>query len=293
MVLIEERSSYLQKFEEGNDFCFLREFLFHKRVENLNRESSVVHKSLCAIASNDSSPIKDVLDDFSAKSPTAESQYIYKDLMIFLFICVTKKFGLDQSWLLKFVEQRDSSEEEKDSITRTFQNLLKDNLESKDNYFEIVIVYKNILGITEESEVVLNQTYENLSKKSFPFYESEFLNLIAIKAIDLVILTKGVTTFRPYIKLKFFAERFDKRAKQISTALFLLTLTLIFFIQGYIAYRYIWGDESQSKFMEKILTVFSYAIIGTVGFSSKKRIESFLQKLIKRFFGRTDESKEA
>lgn len=286
MVLIEERTSYLRKFEEGNDFCFLREFLLQNQVEKLTPESSVVHKTLFAIASNNVSPIKDVLEDYAAKSPTSESQFIYKDLIIFLFICVTKKFGLEQGWLLKFVENRKSEEEEKNSITKTFQNLLKDNLESKDNYFEIVITYRDILGLTDESEVTLNETYENLSKKTFPFYDSDFLNLIALKAIDLIVLKKGLQSYKEYRTLKDFSGTFDKRIKQISTALFLLTLVFVFSIQGYIAYKYFWGDEYQSRIMEKILTVFSYTVVGALGVSSKKKIEGFFQKWIKRFFGR-------
>jgi hypothetical protein len=291
MVPLEERSNYLRKFEEGNDFCFLREFLLQKQVKKPTQDSSVAHKTLFAIASNNISPIKEVLEDFCAKSPTSESQYIYKDLTIFLFICVTKKFEFDQSWLLKFVQHRRNSEEEKNSITRTFHNLLKDNLESKDNYFEVVVVYKNILGIAEESEAILNETYERLSKKTFPFYNSDFLNLIAIKAIDLIVLAKGVTTFRPYMNLKEFAERFDKRTKQISTVLFLLTLAIIFSIQGYVAYKYFWGNETQRQLMGKILATSSYFVIGAFGFKNKKRIENFFQRRIKRFFGRSNELK--
>jgi hypothetical protein len=292
MVLIEERSGYLQKFDEGSDFCLLRNFLLNKQVDKPTQESSLVHKTLFAIISNNISPIKDILDDFSAKSPTSESQYIYKDLMLFLFICVAKKFGLDQSWLLKFVEQRESEEEEKNSITKTFQNLLKDNLESKDNYFEIVIAYKDILGMTEESEVILNATYEKLSKKRFPFYDSDFLNLIAFKAIDLIILTKGVTIIRPYRNLREFAERFDKRIRQISAAFFYLALVIIFFIQGYIAYKYFWGDENQSQTMGKIITVLAYLGVGTIGFVRRRKVEDFFQKRIKRFFGRSDDLNE-
>lgn len=289
MVLIEERSSYLQKFEEGNDFCFLRDFLLKKKVEKLTQESSVVHKLLFAIASNNTSPIKEIFEDYSAKNPTSESQYIYKDLIVFLFICATKKFRLDQSWLHKFVGQRKSEEEEKISITRTFENLLKDNLASKDNCFEIVIVYKNILGVTEENEAILNETYEGLSKKTFPFYESDFLNLIALKAIDLIVTTKGVTTFRPYMSLQKFAARFDKRIKQLSTALFFLIFAGILSIQSYVVYKYFWGDENQSKVMEKILSAFAYAAIGTIGFGTKKVVEDFFQKRLKNFFGRDDQ----
>jgi hypothetical protein len=288
MVLIEERTGYLRKFEEGNDFCFLREFLLQNQVEKLTPESSVVHKALFAIASNSISPIKDVLEDYAAKSPTSESQFIYKDLIIFLFICVTKKFGLEQGWLLRFVENRKSEEDEKNSITRTFQNLLKENLESKDNYFEIVIVYKDILGFADESEVILNETYLTLSQKTFPFYDSDFLNLIALKAIDLIVQKKGLQNYNEYKSLKDFSDKFENRIKQISTTLFLFVLVLVFSSQVYIAYKYFWGDESQSKLMEKLLTFVPGIAFGMIGIGSKKKIEMLFQNWIKRFFGKKD-----
>ena len=288
MVFIEQKSNYLQKFEDGNDFCFLREFLQKGEVFPTEDESSFVHKLLFALSSNDVSPALEIVKDYAAKNPTSDSPFIYKDLLLFLFICVTQKFKLEQDWLLKLVNQRKSSEEEKKIITKTFENLLRNNLESKDNYFEIVIVYKDILGISEERESILNETYEKLSKKQFPYYESDFLNLIAIKAIDLIVLSKGITTYKDYEKLLVFSEKFDTRTEQIAKGIFYLTILIIFIPLIYITYKLFYGTPPEADWADKVFTVtaFIVTILTILGFSTRKNIEIILQNIIKKLFGK-------
>jgi hypothetical protein len=286
MVFVEEKFTYLQKFEEGNDFSFLREFLQNKKVESLKEESSLAHKLLFSLASDDISSINEIIKDYSAKSPNPESPYIYKDLQIFLFICATKKFALPNEWLLNFVKQRKSEEEEINFITRTFENLLKDNLESKDNYFEIVIVYKDILGIEENNESILNSTYERLSKKSFPFYERDFLNLIAIRAIDLIIFWKGLDDYAELKTLKIFARKFDYRIHLISEILSWIFIISFFGVGLYFAAKLILGTQEESQFYDKLLTALGFIGLTVTGVG-KKRIKEFIEKNLKKLFGRS------
>lgn len=290
MVFIEEKSAYLQKFENGNDFCFFKEFLQKKRIELPAEDSSLVSKLLYALASNEISLVSKLIEENSAKTPTPDSPYIYKDLQIFLFICVTKKFGLEQDWILKFVENRKSEELEKNSTTKTFQNLLKDNLISNDNYFEIVIVYKEILGIDEPDETILNEAYEKLSTTEFPFYNSDFLNLVAIKTIDFIILSKGLTDFRSFKNLTEFSEKFDKRTKQISTGAFYSIALCVFTPLIYIGYELFYGDTKESEWADKVFTVFAIAatILAFIGFSNKTDIVSYFQTKIKVFLGKAN-----
>jgi hypothetical protein len=291
MVFIEEKSAYLQKFGNGNDFCFFKEYLQKKQTEPLTEDSSLVSKLLYALASNEISPVSKLIEENSNKIPTPDSPYIYKDLQIFLFICVTKKFGLEQSWILKFVENRKSEEQEKNSITKTFQNLLKDNLISKDNYFEIVIVYKEILGSNELDETILNETYEKLSRKEFPFYNSDFLNLVAIKAIDFIVLSKGLTDFRSFKNLTEFSGKFDKRIRQIAIGTFYLIAFSLFTPLIYIGYKLFYGTTQESAWADKIFTVVAIVItiLAFIGFFNKTNIVSYFETKVKVFFGRKDE----
>lgn len=290
MVSIEEKSAYLQNFEIGNDFCFFKEFLQKKQIQLPAEDSSLVSKLLYALASNEISLVSKLIEENSAKTPTSDSPYIYKDLQIFLFICVTKKFGLKQDWILKFVENRKSEELEKNSTTKTFQNLLKDNLISKDNYFEIVIVYKEILGVNELDETILNEAYEKLSTTEFPFYNSDFLNLVAIKAIDFIVLSKRLTDFRSFKDLTKFSEKFDKRTKQISTGVFYFIALCLFTPLIYIGYKLFYGITEESEWADKIFTVVAIGVslLTYIGFSNKADIENYFQTKLNVFLGRKD-----
>ncbi len=288
MVFIEEKSTYLQKFERGNDFCFFKEYLQKKQIELPTENSSLVSKLLYALAFSEISLVSKLVEENSAKTPTPDSPYIYKDLQIFLFICATKKFGLEQDWILKFVENRRSEEQEKNSITKTFQNLLEDNLISKDNYFEIVIVYKSIIEVEDPVETTLNEAYDKLSNMEFPYYNSDFLNLIAIKAIDLIILSKGLTNFRNFRKLLEFAEKFDKRIKQVATGFFYLITVFMFSPLIYLGYKLFYGTTQESDWANKMFTVVAIllAILAFIGFSTKRDIVSYFETKVKGFFGK-------
>ena len=288
MVFIEEKSTYLQKFEHGNDFCSFKEFLQNKQIALPIHESSLVSRLLFVLASNDDTFLKEIIDENSAKNPTSDSPYIYKDLQIFLFICVTKKFNLNQDWILKFVENRKTDEQEKNAITKTFQNLLKDNLESNDNYFEIVIVYKNILGIEESNETILNETYKKLSQEDFPYYKSDFLNLIAIKALDFIVLSKDLTSYWNSKELKEFSQKFDKRISQIATVIFYLIALMVFTPLIYIGYKLFYGTNEESEWADKIFTVVALLItlLAFIGFSKKTDIVNYFDTKLKDFFGR-------
>ena len=285
MVFVEEKFTYLQKFEEDNDFSFLREFLQKKEVKPPKEESSLAHKLIFSLASNDISSINQIIGDYSAKSPTPESPYIYKDLQIFLLICATKKFSLPNEWLLEFVKQRKSEEEEINFITKTFENLLIDNLESKDNYFEIVIVYKDILGIEENNKIILNSTYERLSKKSFPFYERDFLNLIAIRAIDLIIFWKGLDDYAELKNLKIFARKFDYRIHLISKIFSWIFVISFFGVGLYFAVKLIFGTQDEAQFFDKLLTALGFIGLTVTGIGRKK-IEEFTERYVKILFGK-------
>lgn len=286
--MIEEKSNYLQKFESGNDFCFFKEFLRKRELEKPSGEGSSVLRMLYALATNETSELTSIIEDNSAKYPTEDSPYIYKDLQVFLFICVTKKFSLSHDWIIRFVENRKSAEPEKNAITKTFRNLLSNNLDSTDNLFEIVIVYKNIIGSEETNETFLNETYEKLSNMDFPFYNSDFLNLVALKSIDFIVTSKELTSFRDSKHLRTFAEKFDKRINQVAISIFCFIAFLLFLPLFYVGYKLFYGTPEESELANKILTVSAIVItfFAFIGYSNRNDIIGFFKTQLNKFFGR-------
>ncbi len=285
MVFVEEKSDYLQKIEEENDLFFLKEYLWQKSVIPITDESKTVHKLIFALVQNDVAPLKEIIEDYSNREPNSQSSYINNDLIIFLFVCIVQKFNLQQQWLINFVEQRKSEEEEKKSITRTFQNLLNENLASKDNYFEIVIIYKEIIGKVETNQHLLNETYEKLSKQSFPFYDSQFLNLISLRAVDLIILWKGLDDYNEFKNLKNFSQVFDDRVKKISNFISWFCIAFFLGLTGYFSYKLFFGTQAEKNLFSQIFSVLGAIGVSVVGVGRKK-VEEFFNNVLKKLFGR-------
>lgn len=287
MVSVEQKSNYLQQFEKDNNISFLKDYVWHNRVDEFVENSSNSHKLIFALAKSDKTVILDLVEDFSAKNPTSDSQYIYRDLDIFLFICVTKKFELPQDWLLNFIDKRISSEEESKRISKSFENLLNNNLESKDNYEEIILVYKSILEINTYNELELNETYEKLSKTQFPFYNSNFLNVLSLKAIDIIVTLKGLTDFDKHRKLNLFSDTFNHRIKQISIFIFIIIILALLGVSGYVTFKLFLGSNEESQFADKILTAFgaiSFLSVWGLIWKSNEVIQH-IKKILARFFG--------
>lgn len=289
MVFVEEKSDYLQKIEKENDLFFLREYLWQKSVVPITDESKTVHKLLFALVHGDISSIEQIIVDYSNREPNPQSAYINNDLISFLFVCIIHRFNLDKQWLIHFLEQRKSEENEKKSITKTFQNLLNDNLESKDNYFEIVSVYKEIIGTAESSNEVLNETYEKLSKKAFPFYDSQFLNLISFRAIDLIILWKGLDDYTESINLRNFTQMFDNRVKTISKILSWICIVLLVSSGIYFSYKFFYGTETEKNWLSQVASVLGFVGGSIVGIGRQK-VEKYFRNNLNKLFGRVSQS---
>ncbi len=285
MVFVEEKSNYLQKIEKENDLFFLKEYFWHKSVVSITSESKTVHKLIFALAHNDISQIEEIIDDYSKREPNPQSAYINNDLITFLFVCIIQKFNLEKQWLINFIEQRKSEEEEKKSITKTFQNLLNDNFESKDNYFEIVIVYKEILGTIQNNKNILNETYEKLSKKTFPFYDSQFLNLISLRAIDLIILWKGLDDYTEFNNLKTFSQVFDNRVSILSKILSWICILFFLSLTIYFSYKLFFGTKEEKDLFSQIFSVLSLVGFSLIGIGRKK-VETFFKNSLNKLYGR-------
>lgn len=285
MVFVEERSNYLHNENKGKNFLLLRDFLINNCVETPNREGDIFHKLLFSLFSNDTETAQQIVQDYSAKEPNQHSQYIYKDMLIFLFICTTKKFDLNQDWINKFLRERKGSQEEKKSITKTFENIVENNFQSKNNLYEIILVYKDILGTREKNQTILNETYSKLSKREFPFYESDFLNIVSIKAIDLIILWKEVEDYEENIEIKQFAKAYDNRVKSISYYFSWGLVASLFVATCYFSYVLLFGSTKESEFSNKIFTILGFVGLSLTGIGRTK-IESYIKSGLNLIFGR-------
>ncbi len=291
MVSLDLNPHYLQKFSADSDLDLFRTFLAGDSLPQDIENDNAVTQLIFSLHSNDGESAARLFAEFSAKQPDSDSHFIYKDLQIFLFICVSKKFNLESEWLTKFLSLRKSDESEKNALTATFRNLLSENYESKENFFAVVIVYKHILGKREQNEGLLDETIRNLSMKSFPIYQSDFLNVVSIKASELIVLYKGVKTFNELENYRQFATTFRRRTLLISRIFCWLPFVLVTILIIRYSVDYLTTSGEPADFAGKALVVLAipFFLLPFLGWTTGHKISEFVSGKLRSFLGYSDE----
>jgi hypothetical protein len=286
MVFIEHKAKYFQEIEQNTNSDYFVKFLYSSVSIIISENNTIELKLLQSIEQNNVLLIQNDYNDFSEREPNSESQYLYKDLLIFLLICVSIKFQLNNTWLLRFIKLRKNVDYETELLTNTFINILNNSFENKSNCNVVIIVFKEILGI-KQSDELLNTVFKEYSCKLFPFFEKQFLNILAIKSIDTIIYRKGFFDFAELTKLKMFSLSFLKRTKLIGNILLIIIYVILFSFSMFVTIKLFLGSKSEMEWADKVFTAFGAASIITIFglIFTHKTIVNLFQIKINKLFG--------
>ena len=114
------------------------------------------------------------------------------------------------------------------------------------------------------------------------------MNIISLRAIDLIIESKGLDDIEKVQNLTEFVESFTSRSKQISNLFYWLILSIIIVTGILLGKYYLSLDVNKIQNINNIISIFSF-LFGS-GFiilyiSKKENIIEIIRKTINKFWG--------
>ncbi|MCE7996344.1 MAG: hypothetical protein HEP71_30475 [Roseivirga sp.] len=290
MVFVENKSSYINHLLENGEQKNVVDYLFRDykatpAVTNYSDARAVSDEILAALAIDNKSRFESAYEAFSSRKPTAKSHWIYNDFLILLLIAGTKKFQVKNDWLHEVIDLRAGGDAELKKVTHTFTQLLNGNSANTERSFQqIEFVYLFLSGQSNPSNLDLNRLYSNLTKMPFPFYESDFVNVCSLKAIDLIITWKGFSDQEGLVSYKSFLPKFLKRTDSfgkwiVNTIIFILLSGL-----GYLIYYAIKNPDN--KLISLVFTLMGTLGLSVIGlFKARKKTREILSDWIRKQLG--------
>lgn len=281
MVFIEDRIEYLSRIQDDNILRLFYGFLQNKSLQiELNDFQNQTDKDLALLVKNLILNKKDdfisLYNQFSQKKPSVTSPWVNNDYLIFVLITGICRFEINTDWIINVLNIRKTQEIVQQQINTTLKNIVTDNLKSNDNLLEIVVVFQN-LQHRPLSHDKMNELYNKIiNDKNLFEKKQDFLTCMSLRALDIIICSKGFVDIEKNQKLQQFSEIFLKRTKVIGTGLYWLIIT------GLISCAIYFYIKNETVF-NTVTNIFGFLGIGLSGLF--KYIPPILIKGMRKTFG--------
>ncbi len=247
MVSIVERSSYISELRKNPKVNCLFGFLFGSSSKDYGDDNfSQIIKSL---ERNDKVKFNQIYKELNSREPSNHLPYVHDDFLLFSLILGCKKFNIDLSWVKRILSVRSTTDVEGNLITISLINIIENNFLSQNNNFGIILSFESILNQKYTSWQERKLFYIDIIKEKFPFYSSDLLNLLALKAYDIVILEGDESRESKYNRLSSFETSFLNRINNLSKVLhwtlnLLLICLLLYFYVNDSSFKSLLTDNS-------------------------------------------------
>ena len=271
MVSLEERSAYIAQLRGEGIPGFFIDLLESKQVVPPALIQSDTRSLACNIfafvRSNDMARCSELYGVLARRKPSKETEWIYNDYFIFSILCAVKKFNLPFGWLKEILSLRGSVvDEEKRYINDSFKNILAGNVNIRGDYHQISLVYQFITEAEEYDEGRINKMFRHLWRSSFPFFNSTFLNIVSLKAIEIAFESKSMgNPDKLYSTDKFIKQFLAKTATVANTTAYIMYYTVI----GLLIVAALYYPEE--KYIKMILSVLALFGVGISNYSDLRK----------------------
>lgn len=286
MVSVEALSAYWLPLRANPFTNFFLDFLDEKPdlaplVLNPSDTDSVVSNLLFYVRRADSAAATSLYQKLATRQVRVDSEWIHNDYLVFALVCVVQKFQLDGKWVRQVLHNRPNADATQRLINKSFDNLLAGNHNAKEDYHQISIAYQLITQQEQFDGERLHKMFAYLWRHSFPYFESEFLNIVSLRAIRAAFEAKGLTDIEQRFVAEKFAHQFLKRVAKISKILTysLFILIIIAMSTGAIFY-------AENKWVKGILAGLTTLGLGASFFADiRSWVALRVEKLVQKFWG--------
>ena len=284
---------YVQQLSSDPYTQALADFLFGRSVSgsfgrNGMTADDVAALALQAIQDDEAQRFEEAYDEIKRRTPQPEADWIYNDLLLFALTLGVTKFDREPDWLLNVLQIRmGHSGGEKKSITQTLLDAINGNFESIDNDKPLMIVIKYSLSMNLGSEEYVNSAYQQAVENSFPRYESILLNIVCLRATDLIVFHKRLGNTKWYRANDAFLSSFKRRTHQMAYCFWFLLLLAVAGTTLYLWYQdALSKPEARSPFETamELLALFGLPSLIVPVLTFRKQIVSYFERLLFGFF---------
>lgn len=249
--------------------------------EQLSEADGFYFGCLNALKRGDKTKFIEFYSDFARREPDERAPYVRDDYLLFVLLCGVDKFSADKTWLKKVLDARHCTTDECAQTIDTFKSLLRSDAENTASLTAISILYQHVLNKPFPRNELSQLMYVNYMQSEFPFYKSEFLNLSALRATDLLILKADIAGDGKGAALVKFEDTFLRRTAYLTNSIYYSVMILLLFI----AFRK-YGDYKD--FIDALSAV--GGVLGLIGVVlpsvlQKDWIIPFLSKIIRKLLG--------
>lgn len=288
MVPITDRLNYRAKMAETPKIrAFLNFIEGTRRLEETEGQlesDSFFYGCLHAFIKEDNAAFLNLYNDYSRREPDERSPYVRDEYLLFVLLCCVNKFSADKTWLNKVFECRHCSTDECTQTNETFKALLRGDIQNTSNLTALALLFQEILHKPLLNNEHIKNMYSEYMKSTFPFYKSDFLNLTAFKAIDIVIAEADIAGDGKSSTLKNFEISFLKRTGQLAEFMHLIVIILIIStaVHFYIKQK---DQKDQIDSLNTIVGLLSLAGLTLPAVFKREFIIGYFQDMIRKYFG--------
>lgn len=285
MVSLEAKAEYWKPLRATPLVCFFIDFLDGQPTPSLgtldpaDNEGAVQHL-LTSVRSNDRTTAVALYQKLSTRRLRPDTEWVHNDYLIFALVCTVRKFQLDDSWLRQVIRLRPVDEAEKRLVNKTFENILAGNYSAREDYHQISVVFQLLTGQEQADAERFNKMLSYLWRHPFPWFDSEFMTIVSMRAIRAAFEAKGLLNPEQRFASDQFAERFLSRVKRLSElmawAVFVGVVSLL------VVLNVKYAESPIVKIGLTVVTVLT--LIGSLT-DLRKQIGVWSEQLLRKLFG--------
>lgn len=235
MVSLEAKAAYWQPLRANAFTSFFLDFLDEKEgltppALNASDTLNTASNLLIYVQQGDAAAATALYQKLSARQARPDSEWIHNDYFVFALVCVVRKFQLNSQWLRQLLHHRPSSEQEQRLINKTFDNIIAGNYNAREDYHQISVVCQLVTHQEQFDVERLHKMFAYLWRQPFPYFESEFLNILSLRAIKGAFEAKGLLNPEEFFVAEKFTQRFLTRTRILATVL--VTVPVLILIVG-------------------------------------------------------------
>lgn len=290
MVSLIKNLEYFTSISDKPKLLAFRDFLENNKIviklDPSNNEVDIIFINLISsFFNNDKKQFLDNFNKINIRIPTSESVWVHDNFLIFVLICCVEKFEADRNWLKSVIQARDCSNIEYQSINKTLNNIVNNNLQSNENLYVIVIAFLHLLSKPNLSSEILDNVFLRISNDTKLLdSKNDFLIMITLMAFEVIIINKDTPDAVEISNLKKFRELFLRRILIIREIIYWILL-IIFII---LCFKFIREYNSVKDYLSDLSIVFQLGGLALLVFFKwiRKKIELLLLKLLgyKKYF---------
>ena len=292
MVSIIARSEYMRQIETDEYSMALVSFFNGEelsKAESISSNANDLSKNaLFALQAGDQSLFSDLYKEISRRKPNQNSEWVFNDILLFAIVLGVCKFKLSKDWVDSIMAIRlEHSQNESKLVAQSFLDLLNENLDNKNNHKALMLVMRYLLDLPLGDKDYVDSIYEELTQKTFPYSKAPFLNLICLKALDVIVLSKGLFDLERQKAVDEFIKRFNSRITLFATIIWVILLLIVLSLSiGFLIY-FINVNPQQAEIVSRVLTFlpflgFGGLVIPVIHY--RKKIVSFFKRPFFKFY---------